>query len=77
MFGFRLPSVVLTHPTFPIPIWSTLQVRNHLHQQQPILLDLVIDLETRVAGQRILVQATLTLASSNLRSLRCRAYTMR
>jgi hypothetical protein len=54
VFGFRLQMVVLTHPTFPIPIWSALQVRNHLHQHRPIPLDSVMDLETHVAGHRIL-----------------------
>ena len=54
VFGFRLQMVVLTHPTFPIPIWSALQVRNHLHQHRPIPVDSVMNLETRVASHRIL-----------------------
>jgi acyl dehydratase len=54
VFGFLLQMVVLTHPTFPIPIWSALQIRNHLQQHQPIPLDSAMDLETRVAGHRIL-----------------------
>jgi hypothetical protein len=54
VFGFRLQMVVLTHPTFPIPIWRALQVRNHFRQHRPIPLDSVMDLETRVAGHRIL-----------------------
>ncbi len=54
VFGFRLQMVILTHPTFPIPIWSVLQIRNHLLQHRPIPSDSVLDLETRIAGQRIL-----------------------
>jgi hypothetical protein len=54
VFGFRLQMVILTHPTFPIPIWSALQIRNHLQQHRPIPLDSALDLETRVAGHRIL-----------------------
>jgi acyl dehydratase len=54
VFGFRLQMVVLTHPTFPLPIWGALQIRNHLQQHRPIRLDAVMDFETRVVGQRIL-----------------------
>ncbi len=54
VFGFRLQMVVLTHPTFPIPIWRALQIRNHLVQHRSIPLDSALDLETCVAGQRIL-----------------------
>jgi hypothetical protein len=54
VFGFRLQMVVLTHPRFPIPIWGALQVRNHLLQHRPVPCDRALDLETRVAGQRIL-----------------------
>jgi hypothetical protein len=53
-FGFRLQMVVLTHPRFPIPIWGALQVRNHLLQHRPVPCDRPLDIETRVAGQRIL-----------------------
>jgi len=45
---------VLTHPTFPMPIWGALQIRNHLLQHRPIPADASLELETRVAGQRIL-----------------------
>lgn len=54
VFGFRLQMVVLTHPTFPIPIWSALQIRNQLLQHRPIAADARMDLETRVADQRVL-----------------------
>ena len=30
VFGFPLLMVILTHPAFPIPIWNSLQIRNHL-----------------------------------------------
>ena len=26
-FGFRLPMAILTHPSFPVPIWGVLQTR--------------------------------------------------
>jgi acyl dehydratase len=54
VFGFRLQMVILTHPAFPIPIWRALQIRNHLLQRRPIPSNSPLDLETRVAGQRIL-----------------------
>jgi hypothetical protein len=54
VFGFRLQMVVLTHPTFPIPIWSALQIRNQLLQHRPISADACMDLETQVAEQRVL-----------------------
>jgi len=54
VFGFPLHMVILTHPAFPLPIWGALQVRNHLLQRRPISADAVLDLETRVARQRVL-----------------------
>jgi hypothetical protein len=54
VFGFRLQMALLTHPAFPMPIWGALQIRNHLLQHRPILADDSLELETRVAGQRIL-----------------------
>jgi hypothetical protein len=54
VFGFHLQMVILTHPAFPLPIWRTLQIRNHLLQHQPIPPDAVLDLETSVAAHRIL-----------------------
>jgi len=58
VFGFRLQMVVLTHPTFPIPIWSALQIRNRLLQHRPISADACMDLETQVADQRVLQNGT-------------------
>jgi acyl dehydratase len=54
VFGFPLQMVILTHPTFPLPIWRVLQIRNRLLQRRPIPEDAVLDLQTRVSGQRIL-----------------------
>lgn len=54
VFGFPLQMVILTHPAFPLPIWRVLQIRNHLLQRRPIPEDAVLDLETRVSGQRVL-----------------------
>jgi hypothetical protein len=51
--GFRALMVLLTHPTFPLPIWRALQVRNSLRLlratggEEPVL-------EAWVAGQRVL-----------------------
>src|SRR5262245_39458422 len=54
VFGFRLQMVVLSHPTFPIPIWSALQIRNEFVQHCPISADACMKLETHVADQRVL-----------------------
>lgn len=54
VFGFRLHMALLTHPACPAPIWRVLQIRNHLVQRRPLRADEAMDLETRVAGQRIL-----------------------
>lgn len=54
VFGFRLQMALLTHRDFPMPIWRSLQVRNHMLLHKTFGTDEVLDLETRVAGQRIL-----------------------
>jgi acyl dehydratase len=54
VLSFPLQMAILTHPAHPVPIWNSLQIRNHLLQHRPIAADAVLDLETRVAGQRIL-----------------------
>ena len=51
---FPLQMALVTHGAFPLPIWSALQIRNHLLQHRPISVDAAFDLQTRVAGQRIL-----------------------
>lgn len=52
--GFRLQMVVLTHPSFPVPIWRVLQVRNALLQHGPIDLGEALDFECAVHAHRIL-----------------------
>jgi acyl dehydratase len=51
-FGFRLPMAILTHPSFPVPIWGVLQTRNRLTQHRPIAIDERLDFETRVLRGR-------------------------
>lgn len=52
--GFPLLMVILTHPAFPMSIWRVLQIRNHLLQHRPIPVDAELEIETRVACQRVL-----------------------
>ena len=52
--GFPLLMAILTCPAFPLPIWNALQIRNHLLQHRPISKGDVLDVESRVATQRIL-----------------------
>lgn len=54
VFGFRLQMALLTQRAFPLPIWNALQIRNHLLQHRPLRADESLELETRVAGHRIL-----------------------
>jgi hypothetical protein len=54
VFGFPLQMVILTHSAFPLPIWGALQIRNHVVQHRSVSAGSVLELETRVAGQRIL-----------------------
>jgi acyl dehydratase len=54
VLSFHLQMTILTHPMFPVPIWGALQIRNHLLQHRRIATGEVLDLETRVAGQRFL-----------------------
>jgi hypothetical protein len=56
VFGFRLQMALLTQRAFPLPIWNALQIRNHLLQHRPIRADECLELETRVAGQRVLAK---------------------
>lgn len=50
--GFRLAMAVLTHPSFPVPIWGVLQIRNHVLQHRPIGVDERLEFETRVMRGR-------------------------
>ena len=54
VFAFPLQMAILTHPALPLPIWNSLQIRNHLLQHRPIPVAAVLDLETRVVSQRVL-----------------------
>lgn len=53
VLGFRLQMAALTHRAFPLPIWNALQVRNHLVQHKPVDPEGTFNLETRVAGHRL------------------------
>lgn len=50
--AFRLAMTVLTHSSFPEPIWGVLQVRNAIVQRQCVELTESFDLEVRIAGHR-------------------------
>jgi len=54
VFGFRLQMALLTQRAFPLPVWNALQIRNHLLQHRPIRADETLELETRIAEQRVL-----------------------
>ena len=54
VFGFPLLMALLTRPAYPLPIWNALQIRNHLVLHRRLPADEPLDLETRVAGQRVL-----------------------
>jgi acyl dehydratase len=52
-FGFRLAMAILTHPTFPVPIWGVLQTRNHIVQLRSIGAGEALDLQTRALPGRV------------------------
>lgn len=52
--AFRLQMVVLTQPSFPVPIWRVLQVRNALLQRSPVEFDETLDFECAVHAHRVL-----------------------
>ena len=54
--GFRLVMAMLTHPTWPLPIWNALQVRNRVRLQEPLATRTDFDLEARVSGWRVLAK---------------------
>jgi acyl dehydratase len=68
VLSFPLQMTILTHPMFPVPIWGALQIRNHLLQHRRISTGEVLDLETRVAGQRFLEKGAEVDLYSSLRS---------
>ena len=54
--GFPLHMALLTHRAFPLPVWRMLQTRNHMLLHRPYSEHEMLNLETRVAGQRILAK---------------------
>ncbi|MBI1726622.1 MAG: acyl dehydratase [Candidatus Rokubacteria bacterium] len=66
--SFPLQMTILTHPMFPAPIWGALQVRNHLLQHRRITTGEVLEIETRVAGQRFLEKGAEVDLHSTVRS---------
>jgi len=54
VLGFRALMAVLTQPSFPLPIWRALQIRNHLLLRCPLPAGQAGDLEVVVVGQRVL-----------------------
>ena len=66
--SFPLQMTILTHPMFPVPIWGALQIRNHLLQHRRIATGEMLDLETRVAGQRFLEKGAEADLYSTVRS---------
>lgn len=54
VFTFPLQMALLTQRAFPLSMWSVLQVRNRLLQHRVVPVEAVCDIETRVAGQRVL-----------------------
>jgi hypothetical protein len=61
VFGFPLVMAVLTHPKYPLPIWSALQVRNRLIQHAAIAADAVLDFETATDHHRALLHPQLII----------------
>jgi hypothetical protein len=56
VFAFPLLMALLTRRAYPLPIWNALQIRNQLLGRRRITVDEPLDLETRVAGQRVLAK---------------------
>jgi hypothetical protein len=54
--GFRLVMAILTHTSFPVPIWGVLQTRNNLVQHQPIAIDARLNVEARVQDGRVVAK---------------------
>ena len=57
-WAFRVQMAVLTHRAFPFPLWRALQIRNSLVQHRPVAPGSPLQIETRVAGQRLLDKGT-------------------
>jgi hypothetical protein len=50
--GFRLQMALLTHPAYPLPIWTALQVRNRLVRHARVEPGEKLDMRTHVGEQR-------------------------
>lgn len=55
-FGFRLVMTILTHPSFPVPIFGLLQIRNHIRQHRPIPVTARMDFTTSIAAVRLVAK---------------------
>jgi hypothetical protein len=53
VIGFRLQMSLLTHPAYPLPVWTALQVRNRLVRHGRIEPGQLLDLHAQVTGQRV------------------------
>lgn len=72
VIGFRLQMALLTHPAYPLPIWTALQVRNRLVRHARIEPGQPLDLHTQVAGQRVVEKGVeVELLSRLLRGAAC------
>lgn len=54
--GFRLIMAMLTHPSWPLPIWNALQVRNRITLHGPLPEASAAHLEVRPSGWRVLAK---------------------
>ncbi|TAK50998.1 MAG: hypothetical protein EPO25_17760 [Gammaproteobacteria bacterium] len=55
-FGFRLVMAILTHPTFPVPIFGLLQIRNQIRCHRPIPVTAGMDFATSIAAVRLVAR---------------------
>ncbi len=53
VLGFRLQMALVTHPAFPLPIWSALQIRNRLRRHRRIDAHATLELETSTGTHRL------------------------
>lgn len=52
--GFRLQMALLTHPAYPLPVWTVLQVRNRLVRHVHVSPGEKLDMRTRVGEHRVI-----------------------
>ena len=67
-WAFRLQMAVLTHRAFPFPVWRALQIRNCLVQYRPVAPGGTFQIETGVAGKRLLEKGTEVDLATTLRA---------